>query len=239
MKRLFIFLLAWLFLVSAADAATRTTVTKDSAGNVNSRVTSFVTDSGVTYIQINSDGSVSAYFNQLNLPSDSGVSQLSSGTSGYVVVYNSSTGAGPQKYISGSTVDPNTYIQAGVSTEANTITGRTFYTDLTSSENLTGQTVYGGAVGNWGSTSEVTATLPTAVKGMSVLIMLNQGQASGSTLLVLFPSSNIVGISSLFSSGASTLMLSGTTLSSYMNLEAWRDSWWFLTGVSGISYRNR
>ena len=133
-------------------------------------------------------------------------------------------------------VDP---VEAGVST-AQTVTGKTYYTDMSTSATISGQTLYGGAVGNWGSTSEVTATLPSAAQGMAVFFALTQGQVNGSSLFVVVNSGdNVIGVTSAFSAGNSVMQLSGTTMGTFLQLEAWRDNWWYATGVIGLRYRNK
>ena len=246
MKRILILLVGLLFMAGTVYAETRTTVTKDDSGTM-SHVTYYKTDggkkSGQTVWAIDQATGVSFYMDRLDVVdlrggAGSGVSQLASGTSGYIPVYNSSTGAGPHKYLSGATIDPNTDIAAGVSTQR-TVTGKTLYLDLSQSETLSGETLYGSAIGNYGATNEVTGTVPTAIKGMSVLFMLTQGHKNGSTIYVKLNSSDtIVGLTGTFSAGASTVCISGTTMGSYMQIEAWRNGFWYVTGVSGISYRS-
>lgn len=133
-------------------------------------------------------------------------------------------------------VDP---IETGVSGIQKEITGSVYYCDLTQSETISGNTLYGGFVGNWLSTSEVTATLPAAKKGMSILFMLTQGQASGKTVFVRFNAvDSVVGLATNFTTSASAVQVSGTTLTSYLALNSWRDNYWWVTGNSGIAYRN-
>lgn len=169
---------------------------------------------------------------------------ITSGTSGYIAIYSGVSDFSGVSVLSGASIDNTTYIQAGVNTalpiySGSTITGKSFYVNLTSSESLSGATMYSGTIGNWGSVTGVVATLPVAVKGMNALLMLNQAQASAQTMWVIFPDANAIGLINGFSSGGSRVELSGNTLQSYINIESMVNGYWFITGSSRITYRNR
>lgn len=173
---------------------------------------------------------------------------VEAGTTGFVAYYSGTSTISGVSAISGASITQGTItagmlpdpITSGVSAQGKTITGNVYFVDLTSSETLSGNTLYGGFIGNWGAAASVTATLPSAQKGMSVLFMNTQGKAAGNSIFVVFNvADTIVGLSANFSSAASAVQLSGVTLSRFLSLHAWRDGYWFVTGTSGIAYRNR
>jgi hypothetical protein len=231
MKRLIIGVLMVFFLCSTAYAQ-RSTVMKDSDGwiggsGVASRVTGYVTDGGVTVWQVDSDGSVTGYMMsppgyRKEIDSISGTS-LTAGT------------------VPSSAIEEPLDVEIASNTAGNTITGRTYVVNLTNATTtLSGSTVYGGWIGNFGASSEVTGALTSAEQGMSAALVLSQGQASGQTMVVTFDGTNTVhGLISGFSSGNSAVVLSGATLSASMVAVSWADDSWWITSVTGHSYRNR
>jgi len=231
MKRLIVGLLMVFFLCPTVYAQ-RSTVMKDSDGIIGgsgtaSRVTGYVTDGGVTLWQVESDGSVTGYFRRLP-------DYLKTGTSISGVSIISGT-------LPSSAIEEPLNVEIASNTAGNTITGRTYVVNLTSpTTTLSGSTVYGGWVGNFGASSEVTGALTSAEQGMSAAFVLNQGQASGQTIIVTFDGTNTVyGVASGFSSGNSAIMLSGATLSASMVVVSWADDSWWVSAVTGHSYRNR
>lgn len=229
---------------SFSFAVERTTVTKDSAGTM-SHVTAYITEAGQTVWQIMADGSVSMYVTQLN--NVTGVTVA--GKRGEIgVINNLNTGVSGVFDISGVSIRAGTMpanrlseaVTTGVSSIGETITGKTFYINMTSSETLGGNSLYGTRIGNWGANNEVTATLPTPVKGMSVLFMNNQGKASASGFAIAFSvAGSVVGLDSKFSAGNSVVTVAGVTLAQFLSIEAWEDGYWFITGASNVRYRNK
>lgn len=170
--------------------------------------------------------------------------QAQSATSGYIVVYSGVTETSGVSAISGVSITPRTMpadrlkepVTSGVSSMANEVTGKTYMVNLTSSETLSGNTLYGGWIGHWDATSEVTGTLPTPQEGMSCVFVNNAGTTN---FLVKFnPVDSIYGLNSMFSSGNSVVELSGTTNSAYLTLVSWQAGSWWATGVS-VNYRNQ
>lgn len=243
MKRILLWGLLALFLCPNAEAGTRTTVTKDSAGTM-SNVTAYVTESGTTVWEVTAAG-VSIYANTYN---NMGFIEA---PNGYVAVYNTDSNVSGYPTLSGVSITDGTITDAKISEPLdveiaaidtdNTILGRTYFCELTNaSTSLSGKTVYGGWIGNWGSTSEVTGVMPEASKGMTVVFELTQGQVSGSTLIVSFnPLDTVVGLTSGFSSGDSVVYLSSVTMESSMVLEGRMDNYWFVSSVTGENYRNK
>lgn len=176
-----------------------------------------------------------------------------SGTSGYIALWGASGTSTLMAVptLSGVSIADGTITSAKISepldmeiastTADNTITGRTYVCNLTSPTTLlSGKTVYGGWIGNYGSTSEVTGTLPQAEKGMSVAFILNQGQVSGSTIVVAFNAVDTVyGLTGGFSTGDSVVCLSAVTLEPSLVAVSWADNSWWITSVTGESYRNQ
>lgn len=182
--------------------------------------------------------------------------EYSSGTSGYIVLWGPS---GTSNFtavptISGVSITDGTITSAKISepldvqiqatTAGNDITGGTYYVELTSSENLSGSTVYGAFIGNAGAESETTGTLPQCVKGMLVVFEntggLWNGSASGATLVVQFNAADsITGLNANFSSGNSVVFLSGSTMTCKLVLEGRAANHWYVSSVTGEHYRNQ
>jgi len=211
-----------------------------------SHVSGWVTESGDTVIQIDGTSGISVFFNTANIISLNapGIYQITPSTAGDIATYATGTSLIGQSSISGASIA--SAVEAGVSSIGADVTGRTYVCNLSSladpaaSTSLTGNTLYGGWIGNYDSTSAVTAALPAAKKGMACVFCLNQGQASAQTMFVTFnPTDTVSGLSSWFSSGNSSVQLSGVTLGANMTLISWADTKWWVTGVSGHSYRNR
>ncbi len=216
-------------------------------GGVISGASAIITASGQTIFQVMPDGGVSIYANTWsNVPS--GVTIVgTSGTSGEITTIigdsapNTLSGT---SVLSGNSIYAGS-IQSGVSAMGYIITGGALYGNLTNVApvTLSGNTLYGGRVGNWDSASDVTAVLPNPLKGMHLLFMLTQGQASGSTIYVIVNAASVVtGVTDTFSSGNSAFILanvSGATLQYFLALEAWEDGHWYVSGASGLEYRNK
>lgn len=227
-------------------AETRVTVTKNTDG-VMSRVTAYVTESGQTVFKVDELGGVTLYVTNLIPLSGNSIYFIGRSVSGYYTRYNSSSSvtgidtldstllAGE---ISNSRLpDP---VSVGVSGIQKEITGMPLMINLTGSETLQGNTMYGGHIGNYLATSEVTGTMTNAKKGMNLYFMNTQGQALGCTVVVKFNAFDTVyGLDSAFSTGNSVVLLSGVTLSNFLALESWADGKWWANGVSIYGYRNQ
>jgi hypothetical protein len=238
-KKIALTILAFLILFGTAFSAERTTVTKDSAGTM-SHVTAYVTESGITVWEVTPAG-VSVYATTYN-----NIGFLS-GVSGQIGVYSATGKVYGTEKISGASIygvflssqlpDP---VENGVSAIGKSISGKVFRVNLTSSETLNGNSIWGTTVGNWGAHGGVTATLPHALPGMSTFIRLTQGQAYGNTIFVVGDIADaFIGLNSNFSTGNSVVVLTGATLAPYVALDCDIEGYWHVTGVSGITYRNR
>jgi len=217
MKKILFILFAWFFLIGTANAATWYTVRKDQGGYI-SMVTGYKSTSGQTLFEIDSSGGLSVYVTSTSTISGSGVSQLQSSTSGYIVVYNSSVGAYGVDIISGNSIVGGT-LQSGISGVGLDVFGDTPVYNLTSGTTLSGSTLYASYIGNYGATSEVTYYLVSAVAKMSFNISLDQDRSSGSSIWVLtYPGDKIINQPNFVSGNTN----SGTGVSYY-----------FLSGVTG------
>lgn len=90
MKRLIFFLLAWFLLIGTAYPASRTTVTKDSAGYIG-RVTGYVTESGQTVFEVDSAGGITIYYSNLIPQSGASIWIIGESGKGYIAVYGSTS----------------------------------------------------------------------------------------------------------------------------------------------------
>ena len=252
MKKILFILFAWFFLIGTANAATWYTVRKDSNG-VISNVSGFSTAAGVTFYVITEESGISVYADNYVGPSGSGVSQLQAGTSGYIVVYNSSTGAYGVAAISGASITsgtqtiinselPDPITTPEIRTEAN-ITGKIYIINLTGNPvaiagEKTGTTISGASCyGGWTKSgtsaqigdalTEVTAIMTSAVEGMSHVFRIMQDTAqSGGTINVLFEADDNIASQTAIIAGTSKYILSGTTNAKKLVLTASGTSEW-------------
>uniref|UniRef100_A0A6H1ZL57 Uncharacterized protein n=1 Tax=viral metagenome TaxID=1070528 RepID=A0A6H1ZL57_9ZZZZ len=252
MKKILFILFAWFFLIGTANAATWYTVRKDQGGYM-SMVTGYKSTSGQTLFEIDSRGGLSVYVTNTSTISGSGVSQLQSSTSGYIVVYNASTGAYGVSAISGASITsgtqtiinselPDPITTPEIRTEAK-ITGKIYIINLTGNPvaiaggktgtTISGASVYGGwtksgtsaQIGN--ATMEVTAIMTSAVKGMSHVFRILQNTAqSGGTVNVLFEAGDNIASQTAIIAGTSKYVLSGTTNATKLVLTASGTSVW-------------
>ena len=230
-----------LFTAQAWAAVTRTMVSKDPAGTV-SHVTAYVTESGQTVFVIDATTGISIFAHRIDVidlhAPTSGVSQATSSTSGYIAIYGSSVTLAGTPTISGASLANSPNIPCGVETTVGSITGKVWNGNLTASGSLSGKTVYGGLIGNYGAKSEVTGTLTATQEGMNIAFQLRQDQTSGSTIIVVVNAADsVLGISN-FSSGASVIMLSGTTMGSYAVMNYVAPNIWAIQGTD-IETRNQ
>jgi hypothetical protein len=170
------------------------------------------------------------------------------GTSGYGLgktprsdykldVAGSLSGSLPFSDLSGQAANsqlPNP-VESGVSAINDTITGKIFVANVTSSGTETGNTLYGGWVGNLNATSEVTRTLPAVQDGMNIVYQLRQAQHA---LLIELNSGDALYGMADFDSGASVIELSGATMSAQVTLTYGGPNIWCLSSVSA-TYRNK
>lgn len=240
MKRIFIALILVLVVCTQAWATRRIAVTKNDAGTM-SHVTAFVTETGQTVFLVDDSGGVTIFYSNLIPISGASTFVIGESVAGYYAIYNSTSSVTGTETIDGSKIgsgitnaslpDP---ITSGVSTDQ-LVSGGIYTVNLTSSETLSGKTMYGAIVGNYGANSEVTATLPALEEGMNVGFRLRKSSelaASGATIIILIdPTDTVIGIEN-FSSSASAIMLSGTTLGSECFLNYAASQTWEFSGVT-------
>lgn len=246
MKKFLIPLLFILIFSSPSYATiTRITVTKDSAGTV-SGVTRIVTESGQTWFEVDATSGLSLYVQVLNLPSGTigGTSQLQAGTSGYIVVYNSSTGAYGVQAISGNSVVGGTLTSEINSSNpirtSNVITGRSKHINLTSATlytiDLSGaSSVWVSAVSSAARspTSGVSARLPSPdAAGYDVVFLLeNSTYEQGTTTYVLGTSGDVWASADTINPAVSKYVVSGTTDAQIVVAHSTGVSKWFIRTV--------
>jgi hypothetical protein len=119
------------------------------------------------------------------------------------------------------------------------ITGNMPTPNITTSETISGTSLYGAMIGNYGALSEVTYTLSACRDGMNLGFQLRQDQTSGSTIVVVINASDTAygGVSN-FSAGHSAYVLSGTTMAAYATFNHGGTSIWCVQGT-GITGRNK
>ena len=127
-----------------------------------------------------------------------------------------------------------TNIQDSTFSSTKEATGAFYIANLTNSATLAGDTLYGGALSNLNALSEVTATVPTGLKGMNFSF-----DNSGTTPYVVSfnVSDTILGINN-FVSGSSTIYLIGAAGSSYGSARCIADGKWMISGAS-VTTRNK
>lgn len=215
------------------------------SGVVYGGVTTFLSDSGQTIFTIDSTGGATFYAKAISAVSGT-ITQLNvvtlngSPINSYMLTSGQiNLGASTFGVLNGSSVVGGA-AQTGVSGIGYDITGRAYYAHLTGSTLISGNSLYGGRFGNDGATSEVTPILSAPLRGMHLLFINTQNTASGGTLYVNFGTATVKGLKTGFASGTTTLRLSAVKpFQAYASLECWTDGTWYVTGVSGESYRNK
>ena len=131
--------------------------------------------------------------------------------------------------------------EGNLATESGTITGGILVENYTTSTTLSGQTLYGGFIGNLGAASEVTVTIPAAADGMNFMVSLRQNsQSSGASFFLVFNTADSINELPDFTSSTTALMLSGSTGEVKRTFTYAGPNRWEMTGVSGaVTYRNQ
>lgn len=215
--------LCCMFIAGTCFAQTRITVTKDSAGTM-SGVTRLVTQggpvAGQTVFTIDPTTGVSFYMNYAYIGNlvggtGSGVSQLAAGTPGYFVVYDTSVSGKAVQYASGASIDPDTTIVSGVSTLKVATAGVSIIMSSTTDFTLSGESVYGTYICNYGAPSSgTTITFPSAKKGMSTSVLLSQNTlTSGGTMYIHWPVGQTLICNQTITAGTSKFIVGGTVAS--------------------------
>lgn len=225
-----------LIAVTVMAASTRITVTKDTEGTM-SHVTNYVTESGQSVFSVDDAGAVTFWATNILPTSGSSIYAIGESGPGYYVIYNSKssvtgtetldatklTGAVP----AASIPDP---ITSGVSSVNSPITGRAFVINMTSSETLSGNSLFGGVIGNYGATSEVTATAIPVTNGMNVFF---QTRVHGKKLFIKLDAiDSIWGADPGVTTGASAFLLDGGPASAWVLLNYCAPNAWCVSSVS-------
>ena len=122
------------------------------------------------------------------------------------------------------------------------ITGTLPTHNVTSSETLSGTTLRGGFIGNYGATSAVTYTFAAAIKGMSCNVSLDQDQTSGSTIWAVMNTADEIinqpnfNTSSGAGTGVSCIKLSGATGAGSFTFKAVEDNVWRIYEEGVVQY---
>ncbi len=111
-----------------------------------------------------------------------------------------------------------------------TVTGGIFIVDLTSSEILSGASLFNAAIGNTGAGSEVTGTLASPSGGENIVLQLRSGDTPFS--IKLTSGDSIYGIPT-FNATLDYFYFSGSIMEDQMTLISTGASTWSLSGVSG------